>query len=296
VRLVAHGAKLGLSIGLTPSATPRVTPGLLARLADAGLARLAISVDGPDARTHDGFRGRAGSYERSLEILRSARALGLSTQVNTTVYADTIHALDAMAACVGALGASLWSVFYLVPTGRARARMLPSAAAVEASLLRLTDIAATAPFAVKTTAAPHYRRVVLERRKATGTDVAVGTRGRQALWVNDGRGMLFVSHRGDVYPSGFLPLPCGNVREADPIDVYRHHPLFRTLRDSDALRGKCGACAYRNVCGGSRARSFAMTGDVLRSDPLCSFVPPGYAGPAGIWPGRAETGSEAVAP
>lgn len=105
------------------------------------------------------------------------------------------------------------------------------------------------------------------------------------MWVNEGRGFLFVSHLGEVFPSGFLPIACGNVRQTDPVLVYREHPTFQALRDSDALKGKCGACAYRMVCGGARARAYAMTGDLMESDPLCPYVPPGYTGLANIFEG-----------
>lgn len=276
VELVRHGKSLGLRMGLTPSATPLVTQSLIDELARERLDRLAISIDGPDAATHDAFRGVDGSFAHALRILSEARAAGISTQVNSTVHAGSIGRLREMADMVARCGSVLWSVFYVVPTGRAELRMLPSAEAVEASLHELASIALAAPFAVKTTAAPHYRRVVIERRTPGEPKPSYGVHGKQSDRVNDGRGFLFVSHRGALYPSGFLPIDCGNVREVDPIAVYREHPLFRALRDEDLLRGKCGACVYRRVCGGSRARAFAVTGDFLAADPLCAYVPPGY--------------------
>jgi radical SAM protein len=274
VELVSYGTSIGLHMALTPSATPLVTESLVRDLAGSGLRRLAISVDGADAVTHDAFRGVAGSYRESLRILLAARSEGISTQVNTTVHAGSIDRLDEIAALVGALGVSQWSVFFVVPTGRAEARMLPSAERVEEILIELAEIAESAPFAIKTTAAPHYRRILLQRRRARGTQLAV--RSPQALRVNDGRGFLFVSHRGEIFPSGFLPLPCGNVRRDDPIEVYQSHPIFRTLRDNSMLEGKCGACEYRAVCGGSRARAYATTGSLFAPDPLCDYVPPRY--------------------
>ena len=182
---------------------------------------------------------------------------------------------------VAELGAVLWSVFYVVPTGRAEARMLPSCEAVETSLHEVASLAEAAPFAVKTTAAPHYRRILAQLKVEGRSPVQHGVFGKQSERVNDGRGFLFVSHLGEIYPSGFLPLSCGNVRTSDPIDVYRRHPLFTQLRDADALSGKCGTCKYRNLCGGSRARAYAMTGDVTASDPLCAYVPPGYVEESG---------------
>lgn len=276
VELVRYGVGAGLHLGLTPSATPLVTERLIESLVRAGLHRLAISVDGPDAETHDTFRGVPGSFREAQRILAFARTLGLRTQINTTVHSGTVHRLRQMAAFVEGLGPVLWSVFYVVPTGRADARMLPSAEDVEVSLNELASIAASAPFGIKTTAATHYRRVLAERYKATGVHLEHGVMGKMGERVNDGRGFLFVSHRGEVFPSGFLPISCGNVRRHDPVHIYREHPLFLGLRDTDNLHGKCAACNYRNLCGGSRARAYALEGDVHASDPLCAYIPPGY--------------------
>ena len=276
LELVAHGRARGLSMGLTPSATPLVTAGLVAKLAEAGLSRLAVSVDSPNADIHDAFRGVPGSFELSLRILRDARAHGIATQVNTSVHTRNIHLLAEMAEVASEVGCALWSVFFVVPTGRADRGMSPAPEVVERALEQLSEIAERAPFAVKTTAAPHYRRVLLERKKARGASARHGTHGKQGLRVNDGRGFLFVSHQGEVFPSGFLPVPCGNVRERDAIEIYRTSPVFRALRDPAALKGKCGACEYARVCGGSRARAFAETGDYLDWDGLCAHVPAGY--------------------
>ena len=275
VELAAHGHSRGLHMCLAPSATPRVTETLIRDLSKVGLHRLAVSLDGPDAASHDAFRGVAGSFAHSLRILGHARRYGIATQVNTTVHHGSIDRLPAIAELVKKLGSVLWSVCYTVPTGGARAQMMPSPDRVEVTLHELAELAERGPFAVKTTALPHYRRVLLQRRKAGspgGRDTA-----REASRVNDGRGVLFISHRGDIYPSGFLPVSCGNVRSADPIHTYRYHPTFRTLRDTSALNGKCGACEYREICGGSRARAHKITGSMLASDPLCAYVPARYA-------------------
>jgi len=276
LELVRFGRAEGLHMGLTPSATPLVTDELVRELAAAELQRLAISIDGPNAAVHDAFRGVSGSFAHARRILEAARASGIRSQVNTTVHAGSVGRLREIAALVAELGSVLWSVFYVVPTGRADKRMLPSPEAVEISLNEIADIAEGASFAVKTTAAPHYRRVLAERKLARGSRPEHGLFGKQGERVNDGRGFLFVSHRGDIFPSGFLPLSCGSVRDRNPIDVYRDHPTFRTLRDADALSGKCRACAYRNLCGGSRARAYAVSGSITASDPLCAYMPPGY--------------------
>jgi len=273
VELVAHGTSRGLSMALTPSATPLVTDELIRELGRAGLTRLAISIDGPDAAVHDGFRGVQGSFDWALSILASARSSGISTQINTSVHTGNIQFLPEFRTLVRRLSPTLWSVFVVVRTGRATREMVLSAEQVERLLEDLAEASLTEPFAIKTTAAPHLRRVLLQQRKQDQP-----ARGRLAGWVNEGRGFMFVSHLGEVFPSGFLPVPCGNVRECDPLDVYRDHPVFRRLRDEDSFSGKCGVCEYRKVCGGSRARALSQGGDMFGSDPACVYIPPRYEG------------------
>ena len=281
VDLVRHGASLGLRVALTPSATPLVTATLLGQLAEAGLARLAVSLDGATAATHDGFRGVSGSFDRTLEILRDARAAGLTTQVNTTVTDLSESELERVAELLGPLEINLWGVFFLVPTGRGESLHVLDPDAAEGVLERLAAIASKAPFDVKTTAAPHFRRVLLQRqvRRREILGIADGI-GRAPRSVNDGQGIVFVSHRGEVFPSGFLPLPCGSVRHDGLAEIYRRHPVFTGLRDPDALGGKCGVCEFRRICGGSRARAYAMTGDLFAEEPACAYEPRATAGGA----------------
>ena len=292
VEIVRYGVDAGLRVALTPSGTPLMTPRVLAELHDAGMSRLAVSLDGATAAQHDGFRGVAGSYDWTIRMLETARELGLSTQINTTISRHNLHDLEPLIALMTRLGIALWSVFFIVPVGRARADDLTTAEEFETVFHRLYDLSKTAPFDIKTTAAPHYRRVVMQRQVAerragtregtpvpltAGVGFSLGDGVGRAKGVNDGDGFVFVSHRGDIYPSGFLPLSAGNVRTDDLVEVYRTHELFRSLRDRDRLKGKCGVCEYRTVCGGSRARAFAMTGDPLEADPLCAYVPPAFA-------------------
>ena len=274
VPLVRHGTAIGLRVALTPSATPLVTPALLRRLADAGLARLAVSLDGATAAAHDGFRGVPGSFARTFEILDDARAAGLTTQVNTTVTDWNVGELEQIADRLDALGITLWGVFFLVPTGRGEALRVLDPDVAEGVLERLATIAARAGFDVKTTAAPHFRRVLLQRKTPRHDVVGVQDGiGRAPRGVNDGQGIVFVSHRGEIFPSGFLPVSCGSVRDGGLAAVYRRHPVFTALRDPDALGGKCGVCEFRRVCGGSRARAYAMTGDMLGEEPACAYKP-----------------------
>lgn len=272
--MVRHGTELGLRMALTPSATPLVTRPLLDGLAEAGLSRIAISLDGSSAASHDAFRGVAGSYDRTFDILRAARTAGLTTQVNTTVTRYNVSELEQIGEQIGDLGIELWGVFFVVPTGRATESDLLDPEAVEEVLIRLAEMTETASFDVKTTAAPHFRRLLLQRRvgRREVKGIADGI-GRAPRGVNDGQGIAFVSHTGEIYPSGFLPIRCGSVREEGLTAVYREHELFRSLRDPDALGGKCGQCEFRRLCGGSRARAYAMLGDPLAEEPACAHVP-----------------------
>jgi AdoMet-dependent heme synthase len=276
--LVDHASSLGLDVAMTPSATPLVTAEAVARLKRAGLHRLAVSLDGADAATHDEFRGVPGSFARTLEVIADARAVGLPVQVNTTVARHNVLQLDAVAEGLAGLGIVLWSVFFLVPTGRARADQRLGAVECEAVFARLWRQAARQPYAIKTTEAPHYRRFALQQARGKGKAAAPGTAGAvPAAGTNDGRGVMFVSHTGEIYPSGFLPVRCGQFPRDSVVRVYQESAVFRALRDANRLGGKCGACEYRHLCGGSRARSYALTGDPLAADPDCAYVPPAWA-------------------
>lgn len=293
--LVAYGDDIGLSMSLTPSGTASLTRETIDDLSDAGLRRMALSIDGATARAHDAFRGEAGSFAETLEAAESAREAGLPLQINTTVCAETIDQLPGIRDLVGDLGAVLWSVFFLVPVGRGRVlEQLPRERA-DAVMRWLAETADDEPFGVKTTEAPHYRRVKLQQRADGDAGSAVDTDGLQRRGgIVAGDGFAFVSHVGDVYPSGFLPQSAGNVREDDLADLYRDSALFTSLRDRDALEGKCGACEYRQVCGGSRSRAFAATGDPLASDPLCPYIPEDYGGPDTFESGGSGAGQDRV--
>ncbi|HEU4457133.1 MAG TPA: TIGR04053 family radical SAM/SPASM domain-containing protein [Longimicrobium sp.] len=296
VELVRYGSTIGLRMAMTPSGTPLMTPEIVARLAAAGLSRLAVSLDGSTAEIHDRFRGVAGSYDWTIRMIRAARDAGLSTQINTTVARHNVDDFENLIALMSDLGIALWSVFFLVPTGRGRVEDIASPEEFEAVFERMYELSKTAPFDIKSTAAPQYRRVTLQRQVAerragersegpspltAGIGFSLADGVGRAKGVNDGNGFLFVSHTGDIYPSGFLPRSAGNVRLHDLADVYRNHPLFQALRDPDRLGGKCGVCEYRTICGGSRARAFAITGDPLAADPYCVHIPARWTGEAG---------------
>lgn len=294
--LVAHGTALGLSVSVAPSATPRLTDSALHRLAEAGARALSLSLDGATAPTHDAFRGIPGVFTATVEAMAAVRAAGLRLQVNTTVTAGNVHELPDVLRLVLDAGAALWSVFFLVPTGRGDRLEPLGADRTEEVLHWLHDVADVVP--VKATEAAHFRRLALQRAGLDDLDAAFPPgplrsrlRARTAevldgrtvrrrtprapMDVGSGRGFVFVDHVGDVHPSGFLPQRAGSVRTA-PLDVvYRDSPLLRRLRDADALGGRCGRCEFRDVCGGSRSQAFAVSGDASAEDPTCSWQPAG---------------------
>ena len=291
VELVAYGKELGLRMAITPATTPLATREKLQELKDAGLVRLAVSLDGSHAGIHDEFRQVAGSFDHGLRILKTSQEIGLSTQVNTVVARHNLDDFDNLCQLMTEVGIVFWEVFFLVPMGRAKPEDVASAEAFEQVFHRLYDLSRTAPFDIKATAAPQYSRVVLQRKVAErrsgardeasdvltdGADISLTDGIGRARNVNDGDGFLFVSHTGDIFPSGFLPVSAGNIRSDDLVDVYRNSELFRTLRDRSQLKGKCQVCEYRPVCGGSRARAYATTGDYLEAEPFCAHVPVKY--------------------
>jgi AdoMet-dependent heme synthase len=273
--LIAHAAGAGLHVALTPSATPLATRAAFERAKQAGVQGLGISLDGADAATHDAFRGWEGSFERTMRMLADARALGLPVQVNTTITRRNVAQIDAMAELLAEQGIAMWSVFFLVPVGRGVEEQRIAPAEYEVVFERLWRHAQRQPYAVKTTEAPHYRRYVLEH----GGDPLAGPHGaagrRAPLGVGDGKGVMFVSHTGDIYPAGFLPICCGQFPRDSVVEVYQRHPVFLALRDPDRFKGRCGVCEYREACGGSRARAYAVTGDYLATEPDCVYVPRG---------------------
>ena len=289
--LVGYATARGVRTSLTPSATPLLTREAIAELRVRGLARLAVSLDGSTAEIHDAFRLVRGSYEWTLRAIRWARDLGLPMQINTTITRRNIADFEGLVRLLETLDIAMWSVFFLVPTGRGQLDDLISAEEFEAVFAELYQVARRVRFDIKTTEAQHFRRYILqtratERRQqepaasplpATGNEISLESRsdgiGRAPRGLNDAKGFVFISHFGEVFPSGFLPMSAGNVRRQPLAEIYQYSPLFVSLRDTFRLRGKCGACEFRYVCGGSRARAFAITGDLFAEEPCCVYEP-----------------------
>jgi radical SAM protein len=294
LRLVATGKELGLRVGTIPAATPLLTESVVRQLEETGLDQMALSLDFPNPAAHDAFRGVTGAFDRTMCAVEWAHRARLPLQINTTVCGISFPHLAEMADLVARLGIVFWEVFFLVPTGRGTALGGLTAEQCERAFAVLYRAQKRREFIVKVTEAPHYRRYVAEReREESGAPVVAAghaaamprqllrsegpghTLGLAPRGVNAGNGFAFVSHRGEVYPSGFLPIRAGNVRESGLADLYRNSPLFRQLRDVDRLVGRCGVCEYRRICGGSRSRAYALTGSYRATDPWCAYEPAG---------------------
>jgi radical SAM protein len=282
--LIRHAVGLGIEVALTPSATPLATREAFQLARDAGVRSLGISLDGADAQTHDAFRGWEGSFARTMQMLQNARDLNFAVQINTTITRRNVHQVDTIAELLAMQSIAMWAVFFLIPVGRGAEEQRISAQEYEQVFEKLWRHSQHQPYSIKTTEAPHYRRFVLQR----GGDPLAGPRGgknflpdrghRAPLGVGDGKGIMFISHKGEIYPAGFLPLGCGRFPTDSVVDVYQNHPVFLALRDPDRFKGRCGACEYRHVCGGSRARAYAVAGDFLAEEPDCVYIPKSWTG------------------
>jgi AdoMet-dependent heme synthase len=287
--LIRRGADLGLRMATIPAATPLLTESAVKRLKDSGLSQLAMSLDFPTAKLHDTFRGAPGAFDRTMQAIEWAHAQDLPLQINTTVCGRSAPHLEEMVALVRSLRIVFWEVFFLVPMGRGASLGGLSASQCEEIFEILHRTQSEADFLVKITEAPHYRRYVaqqtlsggehgrrsgsvmppqLVRTEGPGRSIGLAPRG-----VNSGNGILFVSHTGEVFPSGFLPIAAGNVRHDTLSSIYRDSDIFRRLRRPDEFEGACGRCEFNAMCGGSRSRAFALTGNPLASDPWCAYRP-----------------------
>ena len=278
--LIARATQRGITTALTPSATPLATFDALRRAKEAGVSAIGLSIDGPNPEVHDAFRGFTGSFAKAMEMLDDARRLGLPVQVNTSVTRRNAHLVDEIAEMLEGKQVAMWSVFFLVPVGRGVEEVRITPQEYVGVFEKLWHHAQTKSFAVKTTEAPHYRRYVLERggnplaapkHASGGETIGRGARARAPLGVTDGRGIMFCGHNGEICPAGFLPIVCGRFPHDSVIDIYQNHPLFRALHNPDNYKGICGRCEYRRVCGGSRSRAYALTGDPLAAEPDCIF-------------------------
>lgn len=269
--LVRHARRRDLTVATIPAATPRLTRERVHSLADAGIQQLALSLDGATREKHDAFRQVDGTFDQVLNGAKWIREAGVPLQINTVFGSWNVEDFDALAQQVQSLGAVFWEVFFLVPVGRGQELQSCTADEFETLFAKVRDWQSRGDFHIKVTEGQHYRRYLAQNPLPS-----VPTSGRRAMAaskpVNAGNGFLFVDYQGNLQPSGFLPITCGNFRKDLLSDVYQKHPTFRQLRDFSQLVGKCKNCQYIELCsGGSRARAFGVTGDYRASEPFCAF-------------------------
>jgi len=294
--LARYARDKGLKVALATNGT-LVTPQLAKQIVDAGIVRVAMSLDGADAPTHDSFRGMPGSFDRMLAGFGYLKALGMSMQLNTTIARHNAHQLPEIYDLALRLGADALHTFLLVPVGcglQIAEQQMVSPEQYEEILHWFYDREKEGRIELKATCAPHYFRVrkqrQLEEKKAGQLPVlqsSSGGNGHTAHGVPSrhpelsavtrgclaGSGVCFVSHKGEVFPCGYLPVRAGDLRVQSFGEVWEGSPVFHLLRDSANLNGKCGICEFRNICLGCRARAYAVTGDYLGEEPSCVYQP-----------------------
>lgn len=279
--LVEYAIGRGLRVAVSPTTTALPTKERMQRLKDLGVSMVHLSLDGARAETHDSFRGFAGTYDRAVRLLTDLQDIEMPVQVGTTVARRNVHELPEMVETLTRFGVRVWNVFFLVPTGRGKGLEMIDAETAERTWEWLCELGESGRMTVRTTAAPQFRRTMLLRTKeksaepvrltGAGYQLREAPSGVQTRGVNDGKGFMFIDHLGNVCPSGFLQISAGNVRQESVVSLYRDSELFRSLRDTSRLEGRCGRCRFADLCGGSRARAFGVHGSYLADDPLCTL-------------------------
>ena len=274
--IAAHGTQKGLRIVMAPNCT-LVNHENAVKLKDAGIQRISVSIDGHNAKSHDEFRGVDGAFDGALEGIHHAKDVGLPFQINTTVTQQNLGYIEKIQELAIQLGAVAHHIFLLVPTGRGKyiASQSISATEYEDTLNWFYEQRDKMPIELKATCAPHYYRILRQNAKKEGKTVSFQTHGLDAVTRGclGGTHFCFISHRGIVQPCGFLDLNCGDITKQNFNDIWQNASIFKSLRDYDQLKGKCGSCEYRKFCGGCRARAYEATGDYLAEEPLCSYQP-----------------------
>lgn len=274
--IAAYGTEKGLRMVMAPNGT-LMTHDIALKLKQSGIQRISISLDGPDAESHDNFRGVEGAFEGALQGLRYAKEAELPFQINTTVTQKNLHDIPKIQELAIQSGAVAHHIFLLVPTGRGKyiADQSISAKDYEKTLNWFYDQKGKNDIELKATCAPHYYRILRQRAKKEGKTVDFHTHGLDAVTRGclGGTHFCFISHQGIVQPCGFLDLQCGDLKTQRFQDIWMNSSIFKSLRDYDQLKGKCGICEYRKFCGGCRARAYEATGDYLAEEPLCTYQP-----------------------
>ena len=274
--IARYGTDIGLRMVMALNGT-MLTEAIAKKLAQSGIQRISVSLDGANAKSHDSFRQVDGAFEGTLAGIELIKNAGIEFQINTTITKTNLEEIPGIQQLAIDLGAVAHHIFLLVPTGRGKyiVDKAINAAEYEQTLNWFYDQSQCAPLQLKATCAPHYYRILRQRAKEDGKSVSFKTHGLDAVTRGclGGIGFCFISHQGIVQPCGYLDLNCGDVRKTSFADIWNNAEIFSSLRNYDNLKGKCGYCEYRKVCGGCRARAHEATGDYLTEEPLCNYEP-----------------------
>lgn len=275
--IAAYGTMLGLRMVLATNGT-LVTPNVATRMVDAGIQRISVSIDGPNASSHDHFRRVTGAFDEALAGIENAKNAGLPFQINTTITKQNIDDIPEILNLAVDMGAVALHIFLLVPTGCGKEiadEEMIAPGQYEEVLNWFYDKTKEVKIGLKATCAPHYFRIMRQRAAQEGMAITPETHGFEAMTKGclAGTGVCFVSHKGEVFPCGYLPVEAGNVRDTPFPEIWRDSELFKVLRNESLLEGKCGPCEFKSVCGGCRARAYAETGNYLTEEPYCTYTP-----------------------
>ncbi|RLB77075.1 MAG: heme b synthase [Deltaproteobacteria bacterium] len=274
--IAKYGTDKGLRMVMAPNGT-LITKKNTRQMADAGIKRISVSLDGATRESHDRFRGVDGAFEGALRGIRRVKDAGIEFQINTTITKTNLSEIPKIQEMAINLGAVAHHIFLLVPTGRGKyiVDQEITAEEYERTLNWFYDQREKTSLQLKATCAPHYYRILRQRAKKEGKSVTFKTHGMDAVTRGclGGTSFCFISYRGIVQPCGFLQVNCGDITKTSFVDVWNRSDVFLSLRNFDNLKGKCGMCEFRKVCGGCRARAYEATGDFLAEEPLCSYQP-----------------------
>jgi len=280
--------ELGIPVSMSPSATPLLNEDAFEMMKKYGVKSLSLSLDGAKAETHDWLRGIDGTFERTIRLSREIISRGFTLQINTAVFRKNVYELPYILKILIENKIKTWEVFFLIKTGRGIDREDLNADEYE-DVNNFLEFASRYGIIIRTVESPMFRRIMVERQSSEynggqtykslveKTKEILGNPSGKVMGhtsnTRDGKGIIFVSHNGDVNPSGFLPLKLGNVKEKSIVEIYQDNEILRKLRDPSNFKGRCGVCEYGDICGGSRSRAYSYYGDIFQEDPRCSYIP-----------------------
>ncbi len=293
--IASHAVSRGLRVALATNGT-LIDERMASRIKDAGVLRVAISIDGGDAKVHDSFRAIPGSFDAALNGLRLLQKAGVEIQINSTIARHNVHQVADIFRLALDMKANAVHYFMLVPVGCgvmiADSEMLPAQQYEDVLNWMYDQFRAHKEIELKATCAPHYYRIIRQRAQQDGIKLSFETHGMAAMTKGclAGSAVAFISRLGVVQPCGYLPVAAGNLKVQTFEDVWEHSTVFQDMRDPSLLKDKCGACEYRAVCAGCRARAYYETGNYLDEEPYCIYVPQGYTAVSGVKGVKAAAG------